>query len=60
MATSGNYRKYRTTEDGKKYVHTINTKTGFASESNLLSASVISKSIVQMLMVMQLLLWLWV
>ena len=44
MATSGNYRKYRTTEDGKKYVHTINTKTGFASESNLLSASVISKS----------------
>jgi len=44
MATSGNYRKYRTTEDGKKYVHTINAKTGFASESNLLSASVISKS----------------
>jgi thiamine biosynthesis lipoprotein len=44
IATSGNYRKYRTTEDGKKYVHTINTKTGFASESNLLSASVISKS----------------
>lgn len=44
MATSGNYRKYRTTEGGKKYVHTINTKTGFATESNLLSASVISKS----------------
>jgi len=44
MATSGNYRKYRTTEDGMKYVHTINTKTGFATESNLLSASVISKS----------------
>jgi len=44
IATSGNYRKYRTTEDGKKYVHTINTKTGYASESNLLSASVISKS----------------
>lgn len=44
MATSGNYRKYRTTDDGKKYVHTINTKTGFATESNLLSASVISKS----------------
>lgn len=44
IATSGNYRKFRTTEDGKKYVHTINTKTGFASESNLLSASVISKS----------------
>lgn len=44
MATSGNYRKYRITEDGKKYVHTINAKTGYASESNLLSASVISKS----------------
>jgi len=43
IATSGNYRKYRTTVDGKKYVHTINTKTGYASESNLLSASVISK-----------------
>jgi thiamine biosynthesis lipoprotein len=44
IATSGNYRKYRTTPDGKKYVHTINTKTGYATESNLLSASVISKS----------------
>jgi thiamine biosynthesis lipoprotein len=43
IATSGNYRKYRTTTDGKKYVHTINTKTGYASESNLLSASVILK-----------------
>jgi thiamine biosynthesis lipoprotein len=44
IATSGNYRKFRTSENGKKYVHTINTKTGFATESNLLSASVISKS----------------
>jgi len=42
MATSGNYRKYRTSADGKKYVHTINAKTGYASESNLLSASVIT------------------
>ena len=42
MATSGNYRKYRITEDGKKYVHTINPKTGYAIESNLLSASVIA------------------
>ena len=41
MATSGNYRKYRNTEDGRKYVHTVNPKTGFATESNLLSASVI-------------------
>ncbi|MFK5958093.1 MAG: FAD:protein FMN transferase [Lutibacter sp.] len=44
MATSGNYRKYRTDDDGNKYVHTINAKTGYATESNLLSASVISKS----------------
>lgn len=42
MATSGNYRKYRISEDGTKYVHTINPKTGYAIESNLLSASVIS------------------
>ena len=44
IATSGNYRKFRATPDGKKYVHTINTKNGYATESNLLSASVISKS----------------
>lgn len=42
MATSGNYRKFRITENGKKYVHTINPKTGLAIESNLLSASVIA------------------
>jgi len=44
MATSGNYRKYKTTLNGEKYVHTINAKTGYATASNLLSASVISKS----------------
>ena len=44
IATSGNYRKFRTDENGKKYVHSINTKSGYATESNLLSASVISKS----------------
>lgn len=44
MATSGNYRKFRISENGKKYVHTINPKTGYATESNLLSASVISSS----------------
>lgn len=42
MATSGNYRKFRVLDNGKKYVHTINPKTGLAKESNLLSASVIS------------------
>lgn len=40
MATSGNYRKFKIADDGKKYVHTINPKTGLATESNLLSASV--------------------
>ncbi|MBE0422973.1 MAG: FAD:protein FMN transferase [Lutibacter sp.] len=44
IATSGNYRKFKLKEDGTKYVHTINPKTGFAKESNLLSASVISKA----------------
>lgn len=42
IATSGNYRKFRTNANGSKYVHTINTRTGYATESNLLSASVIS------------------
>ena len=42
MATSGNYRKFRITDTGKKYVHTINPKTGYATESNLLSVSVIA------------------
>ena len=42
IATSGNYRKYKIDENGKKYVHTINPKTGLANENNMLSASVIA------------------
>ncbi len=42
MATSGNYRKFRISSEGEKYVHIINPKTGYATESNLLSASVIA------------------
>lgn len=42
MASSGNYRKFRITEEGQKYVHTINPKTGYATESNLLAATVIA------------------
>tara|TARA_R110002124_G_scaffold155440_2_gene322643 strand:- start:2304 stop:3281 length:978 start_codon:yes stop_codon:yes gene_type:complete len=42
MATSGNYRKFRINKKNKKYVHTVNPKTGFAKESDLLSASVIA------------------
>lgn len=41
MASSGNYRKFKINEKGEKYVHTINTKTGYATPSNLISASVI-------------------
>ena len=42
MASSGNYRKFRIADNGEKFVHTINPKTGYAKESNLLSASVIA------------------
>jgi len=42
MATSGNYRKFWVNDSGKKFVHTINPKTGLAQESNLLSVSVIT------------------
>jgi thiamine biosynthesis lipoprotein len=42
MATSGNYRKFRITNEGEKYVHIVNPKTGLAKESNLLSVSVIA------------------
>src|SRR3972149_11232641 len=41
LATSGNYRKYFE-ENGIKYSHTINPKTGYPEKSNLLSASVIA------------------
>lgn len=44
MATSGNYRKFKVDENGNKFVHTINPKTGLAKESNLLSATVITKN----------------
>ncbi len=43
MASSGNYRKFRMAPTGEKYVHTINPKTGFALESNLLAATVIAE-----------------
>lgn len=43
MASSGNYRKFRIADNGQKYVHTINPKTGYATESNLLAASVIAE-----------------
>ncbi len=39
MATSGNYRKYYI-EDGKKYAHTIDPRTGYPVSHNLLSVTV--------------------
>lgn len=43
LATSGNYRKVWTDSlTGKKYVHTINPKTGYPEQSDLLSATVIA------------------
>jgi thiamine biosynthesis lipoprotein len=41
VATSGNYRKFYE-EDGVKYSHTIDPKTGYPARSNLLSATVVT------------------
>lgn len=41
MATSGNYRNYYEL-DGKKYSHTIDPRTGYPVEHNLLSATIIA------------------
>lgn len=40
IVTSGNYRKY-VEKNGKRYSHSLNPKTGYPSENNLLSATVI-------------------
>ena len=44
LASSGNYRKFRTDASGNRYVHTINPKTGQTVQSNVLSASVLAPS----------------
>ena len=46
MATSGNYRQYYF-RDGKKYAHTINPRTGYPVQHNLLSATVIAPTCMQ-------------
>lgn len=43
MATSGTYRKFKVDENGNKYAHIINPKTGYSSKNNVLSVSVITK-----------------
>jgi FAD:protein FMN transferase len=42
IATSGNYRRY-IIEDGVKYAHHIDPKTGYPTKNNLLSASLFAK-----------------
>jgi thiamine biosynthesis lipoprotein len=41
MATSGDYRNFYI-KDGKKYAHTINPKTGYPAEEDLLSVTIIA------------------
>ena len=47
MATSGNYRRYYTTQTGEKVAHTIHPKTGRSALSKLLSVTVISENCAQ-------------
>lgn len=42
MATSGTYRKFKMDENGNRYAHIIDTRTGYPSKTNLLSISVIT------------------
>ena len=43
VSTSGNYRNFYI-ENGMKYAHTINPKTGYPARNELLSVTIISKS----------------
>jgi len=43
MATSGTYRKFKIDENGNRYAHIIDTKTGYPSKTNILSVSVIAE-----------------
>ena len=43
IVTSGNYRKYYV-KDGKKYAHTIDPRTGYPVQHNLLSATIVART----------------
>ena len=42
MATSGTYRKFKLDENGNRYAHIINTKTGYPTTTKILSVSVLA------------------
>ncbi len=42
MATSGNYRNFYTTADGRKVAHTINPHTGYPVQHSILSSTVLA------------------
>lgn len=42
IATSGNYRRFYTTDDGRKVAHTIDPTTGYSVLSDLLSVTVLA------------------
>jgi len=44
LATSGNYRRFRVDDKGRKIVHTIDPRTGCGSVSRLLSATVVAST----------------
>jgi thiamine biosynthesis lipoprotein len=41
LATSGNYKNFYV-KNGKKYAHTIDPKTGYPSQQNILSATIVA------------------
>ena len=43
MATSGTYRKFKIDDNGNRYAHIIDAKTGYPTKTNILSVSVIAK-----------------
>ncbi len=47
MATSGNYRNFYTTEDGRRVAHTIDPATGYPVQHSILSATVLAPTCAQ-------------
>jgi thiamine biosynthesis lipoprotein len=47
MATSGNYRNFYTTDDGRRVAHTIDPATGYPVQHSILSATVLAPTCAQ-------------